>query len=97
MGDVTCTQIDEEGEFIHYVLGFMLLGSPLMGMHYEISNLYTECFPHLLLLDPKTPAPINGSKIFSGFLWNSTAIAPSHLNYKKTIPTVFDDPNVVGK
>ena len=88
----------------NYVPGFMLLGSAVMGMHYEnIQSVYGMC-PTPIAVGPKNTGKSTVARYFLAscgtpqfFVRDFTATAPSHLNSRKTIPTVFDDPDDIGK
>lgn len=88
----------------NYIPGFLLLGSAVIGMHYEdVQSVYGMC-PTPIAIGPKNTGKSTVARYFLAscgtqqfFVRDFTATAPSSLNSRKTIPTVFDDPNDIGK
>ena len=74
-----------------------------MGMHYkDIQSVYGMC-PTPIAIGHKNTGKSTVARYFLAscgtqqfFIRDFTATAPSSLNYRKTIPTVFDDPDDIG-
>ena len=86
----------------NFVPAFTILGSAAMGMHYEaIHTVYGMC-PSPVAVGHKhtgkstaarTALALLGTPHF--FVRDFTSTAPSVLNSRKTLPTVFDDPDEI--